>query len=791
MKSSEGADRNNANAIKAARKHLPVIIVEGYFDAIALSNVGVKNVVASMGTALTVEQLKSAAAMADSSQIILCLDNDDAGRTAVERICNQNIIPNTPELLTKDIFVATLPNGIKDPADFVGIADKDEEATSRFETEVIQQAQPWDEWYLTQIIKKNGGASADGSSLPAIVDDVSSFLAAFPDAADRTQKVRSAAEVLADRFAKDFDSKSSIGMKQVQIESDISNMISRKNAARETLERRTEQTSLDHIATMNIIDESKLSTSALAKLHPTRQGTLAEVPRWVRPQRRASRKPPLRTSYKRRSQSREKDMVPHFNGLNFKHKTDRDWLGLNNRSKHNMILGVASSGNEDKHKQVKAETSLFDEPNKRSQRENDLVYFNSNQYHGERYLTAEAMDAGYQLTHQDRPLQDESLVEFTDRMVLERNAGNMILQAEDRLLHALAKFPQARNVMKTVYTPSTFTQPNMKWSSEERQWLFECLAGFSDPPLPDELLDGGNAIQLRSQLAIRQDCPPGAFVPEPIHSSMSFDTSNAYSEAALEGDSHFDQMLSNGADEMNTNLSSADVLDGCTELDSLPAVEENVSAQHIAGDKGSLDEYFLDASDLFPSFGNTKIEKETRAELTVQETVATLLRASSINRFSSVKSKLAKIVFEMDRRADADSEQERQSFFDEEFTDTSREDLQEMFEHVAMEAMDAQMALYESDRSTDRVNAHLLDYSTTNSVQYKLSQAEGERLERMMNDHISSLPDDHHRPDTPGDDGSYVFGSDQDSDEIDARYGGRDPDDYVVRGLPNGESKWA
>lgn len=40
-----------------------VVIVEGYFDAIALSNVGVKNVVASMGTALPPEQLKIAAEM--------------------------------------------------------------------------------------------------------------------------------------------------------------------------------------------------------------------------------------------------------------------------------------------------------------------------------------------------------------------------------------------------------------------------------------------------------------------------------------------------------------------------------------------------------------------------------------------------------------------------------------------------------------------------------------------------------------------------------------------------------
>ena len=40
-----------------------VVIVEGYLDAIALSNVGIQNVVASMGTALPFEQLKAAAEM--------------------------------------------------------------------------------------------------------------------------------------------------------------------------------------------------------------------------------------------------------------------------------------------------------------------------------------------------------------------------------------------------------------------------------------------------------------------------------------------------------------------------------------------------------------------------------------------------------------------------------------------------------------------------------------------------------------------------------------------------------
>ena len=55
----------NATPLTTYKKPPAVIIVEGYFDAIALSNVGIKNVVASMGTALPYEQLKIASEMAN------------------------------------------------------------------------------------------------------------------------------------------------------------------------------------------------------------------------------------------------------------------------------------------------------------------------------------------------------------------------------------------------------------------------------------------------------------------------------------------------------------------------------------------------------------------------------------------------------------------------------------------------------------------------------------------------------------------------------------------------------
>jgi hypothetical protein len=100
---------------------------------------------------------------------------------------------------------------------------------------------------------------------------------------------------------------------------------------------------------------------------------------------------------------------------------------------------------------------------------------------------------------------------------------------------------------------------------------------------------------------------------------------------------------------------------------------------------------------------------------------------------------------------------------------------------VGSEVVSAQKSLYEAERSCDRVNSHLLDCSVSTGVQYKLSQASVERLNKMMDDHIADLPEDTHRPDTPGDDASYVFGNDEFDENVNSQYGGKRPDVFDPR----------
>ncbi len=104
-----------------------VIMVEGYMDAISLYQAGFKNVVASMGTSLTLEQAKLLKRY--TNKVIVSFDGDSAGQKATIR--SLNIFEDEGF----DIRVLNLPNG-KDPDDV--IRDRGKESYQK----LIDEAEP-------------------------------------------------------------------------------------------------------------------------------------------------------------------------------------------------------------------------------------------------------------------------------------------------------------------------------------------------------------------------------------------------------------------------------------------------------------------------------------------------------------------------------------------------------------------------------------------------------------------------------------------------------------------------
>ena len=181
-------------------------------------------------------------------RIILCMDGDDAGINAVERLCSSNVLSKVPDLNRNELYVATLPadDNVKDPADFVDFAGGGEKAQKRFQQEILDKAILWDEWYISRILSKHKVDAKDGTEgcFADVCDEVSTFLATFTSPADRTRRVHKIAERLVDMITEDDaeQSSSSLSMLRVQFESDILNMSSRKAGVREAMERRIEQT---------------------------------------------------------------------------------------------------------------------------------------------------------------------------------------------------------------------------------------------------------------------------------------------------------------------------------------------------------------------------------------------------------------------------------------------------------------------------------------------------------------------------------------------------------------------
>lgn len=71
---------NYSRALNEAREKKQIIIVEGFMDVIRLYTIGIKNVVATMGTAITKEHTDLIRRL--SKNVILCFDGDSAGQKA-------------------------------------------------------------------------------------------------------------------------------------------------------------------------------------------------------------------------------------------------------------------------------------------------------------------------------------------------------------------------------------------------------------------------------------------------------------------------------------------------------------------------------------------------------------------------------------------------------------------------------------------------------------------------------------------------------------------------------------
>ena len=767
------------------RGHGSMVIVEGYMDAVALWEAGVQEVVASMGTALTMEQLDKVAKVAGSmgGRIILCFDNDDAGIAAVERLCSSLILAKICEKHVVEIAVATLPDSIKDPGEYFEskIGDGD---TFRFQ--VLDCAMEWSRWHTDKILSRYDSRAIQGgpSSFAEICERVSDFLATFPNPVDRTRR----AYEVAVKLARAIDENSASNTLQIQLESDLVNMVARKAAAKEVVERRVESVEgyksqnntmimkrmLEGGMSVSAVETSKLASNASqgetsrenfvgsntskSGMASNRRGTVRSSP----PKQEGNRNRLKRKVFRR------EPLIPHFDGVEIRQSNDASWLGVpqdrSRRELHHLTFGAPST-----------------EGSQKAKRRQSLVFFNSNDFHGDQFLTKEAEDAGYA---RGKVIKDAALLEKGIGVLISNDQEYQGALAEERLLRNLVLYPPARSAMRDAVSTSDATgvSPEIDWSTIERAWLFDILvAKGREIPISANT----DPQMLWKFLSKRRDAPQGAFATNPFGASppsdfpanQVFTDSDPSFSVGTEGDIRHialdpnvllaseiqttsgltmhsdnasasydptmfhDTVKTNGEATINS-MSDLEVVD--TVLDAMLIARHSTDSEEaICGEwQGALDKFFLESEDAFiASFDD--VQRSFRAELEVQEALAYLLRASAARKLSNVNSNWLTASRLLDARLGVETDDSDVASGIEELDSMNIGDLQLYCQSLLTRLQQLYDAVRQLDESAKRIGTRLMEYSQGDSAEGRISTAKQEQLCDEMDEFLSEIPDDY------------------------------------------------
>ncbi|MGB3137314.1 MAG: DNA primase [Nodosilinea sp.] len=160
------------------------IVVEGYFDVIALHAAGLENAVAALGTALNAAQVRQLLRYTESKQILLNFDADAAGVKAAQRA-----IGEVEEMAYRgdvQLRVLNIPDG-KDPDEFL------RSHTAADYRALIEAAPLWIDWQIHNLISGRDLRQAD--QFQQTSQAVVKLLSDIANADTRTHYVRYCAEI--------------------------------------------------------------------------------------------------------------------------------------------------------------------------------------------------------------------------------------------------------------------------------------------------------------------------------------------------------------------------------------------------------------------------------------------------------------------------------------------------------------------------------------------------------------------------------------------------------------------
>ncbi|MDS3860270.1 DNA primase [Thermosynechococcaceae cyanobacterium BACA0444] len=161
------------------------IVVEGYFDVIALHRAGITQAVATLGTALSKEQVRQLLRYLDSKQVILNFDADKAGEKAAQRAIGE--VADLAYSGDVQLRILTIPQG-KDPDEFL------QQHSAQDYLNLVTAAPLWLDWQIQGLLDTHDLSQAD--QFQDVTHKITALLGKLPSATLRSHYIHRCAELL-------------------------------------------------------------------------------------------------------------------------------------------------------------------------------------------------------------------------------------------------------------------------------------------------------------------------------------------------------------------------------------------------------------------------------------------------------------------------------------------------------------------------------------------------------------------------------------------------------------------
>jgi DNA primase len=270
----------------------------------------------------------------------LCLDNDQAGIAATERICRLGILSSVGESYPVEFRVARLPETVKDPADYMEINKDSKKLDDKFRREILgENSLEWTDWYQGHILDQYNQTATTGESgnFADMVERLGSFLSMLKNGQDRKKRFRDIVDVLAVTIARESNETEVSETVRLQLEAELK----RKTETKTKLNQGS-----SFPASANSGNPTDDISRTLARMAPSNDPqTEFQVPKKKRRAAKSKAPPdetypfdayeadfvtPPRTERRFRAKNRipkkKPALTPHFSGFEFNNNHDKMWL---------------------------------------------------------------------------------------------------------------------------------------------------------------------------------------------------------------------------------------------------------------------------------------------------------------------------------------------------------------------------------------------------------------------------------------------------------------------------------